>query len=264
MPKISSNKAEFYFELQGQGQPLILISGYTCDHQFWEPVIGKLSESFQILTFDNRGVGQTQDSNEELSIELMANDVVALAEALQLTKPHIVGHSMGGCIAQQVAALHGDKINKLGILSSSLKWRLPTLLGLQSHIKLREMGIDFNVLMDTALPWIYGQEFFQNALAVAQLRNDIANNPFPQSIENQKRQFQALEKYNAEELPIQSSIETLICWGKEDIVASPIDMENIVLKFPKSQKVELPRAAHGLIDEVSEDITNVLTNFLKN
>ena len=104
MPKILVNNAEFYYELNGTGQPLILISGYTCNHNFWHPILDTLSSKFQVLTFDNRGCGKTKDNSQPLLAKLMADDVMALAKALGLKKPHIIGQSMGGTIAQTVAS----------------------------------------------------------------------------------------------------------------------------------------------------------------
>ena len=112
MSKIKLNNANFYYELHGKGHPLILIAGYSGDHLVWMPLLENLSKQFQVLLFDNRGVGQTTDDGRPLSAELMAQDVVALADALDLKKPHIVGQSMGGTIAQRVATHHSEKINK--------------------------------------------------------------------------------------------------------------------------------------------------------
>ena len=123
MPKIKANNATFYYELVGKGQPIILIAGYTCDYSTWQLMMEQLSNHFQVLVFDNRGIGQTTDTNEPLSAELMAEDVIALSEQLHLDKPHIVGQSMGGTIAQTIAAKFPDKINKLCLLTTSAKWR---------------------------------------------------------------------------------------------------------------------------------------------
>jgi len=76
MATLEINNAQFYYELYGKGEPLILISGYSGNGNSWAPLIPKLSEHFQVLTFDNRGVGKTIDSSQYLSIELMADGVI--------------------------------------------------------------------------------------------------------------------------------------------------------------------------------------------
>src|SRR3989338_85192 len=110
------NGASIYYEMRGSGHPLILISGYTRDHTLWTPVLEALAARFQVLRFDNRGVGRTQDEGQPLSASLMAEDVRALAKALGLQKPHIIGQSMGGTVAQKLAAAYPDEIGKLVLL----------------------------------------------------------------------------------------------------------------------------------------------------
>src|SRR5258708_4769767 len=107
MPFFKANGATIYYELHGEGPPLILIAGYTCDHSFWKPVLRDLAKNFTVLIYDNRGVGQTHDAGGKLSAKLLADDVMAVAAALKFKAPHIVGHSMGGTIAISIAAEYG-------------------------------------------------------------------------------------------------------------------------------------------------------------
>ena len=69
MPFINVNKADFYYELEGQGAPLIFVSGYTCDHQVFKPVVEKLSSDYQVLVLDNRAVGQSRDVGAALTLD---------------------------------------------------------------------------------------------------------------------------------------------------------------------------------------------------
>ena len=107
------------------------------------------------MTFDNRGVGQTEDDGRPLSAELMADDVVALIKELGLKKPHLIGISMGGTIAQSVASRYGDQISKLVIHVSCPKWRQAMLDGLGSLLRLRELGLEFEEVFRATLPWMY-------------------------------------------------------------------------------------------------------------
>src|SRR3990167_4083066 len=131
MPNITVNNVNFYYELHGKGQPLVLICGYTADHSYWLPILNALNQHFQVLIFDNPGIGQTTDDGSELSAELIADDIVALTKALNLKKPHILGASMGGTIAQCVASRHPQIVNKLVLLVTSAKWRKAMLLGVK-------------------------------------------------------------------------------------------------------------------------------------
>ena len=101
---IISGNLKLYYQSHGVGEPIIFISGYCSDHQFWKLYTEKLSKQYQVIVFDNRAVGQTEDDGGLLSVQLMADDVAALISKLKLDKPHIIGMSMGGTIAQYLAA----------------------------------------------------------------------------------------------------------------------------------------------------------------
>src|SRR3990167_1041902 len=144
MPILNVNNADFYYEIHGNGQPVVLISGYSCDHLAWLPILAGLSKHFQVILFDNRAIGRTVDKGIPLSVELMAQDVIDLAQQLQLNKPHIIGHSMGGTIAPTIAGLYPGEISKVCILASSVKWRPAMLGGLESLLTMRKQNIDFD------------------------------------------------------------------------------------------------------------------------
>ena len=185
MPMITTNNAQLYYESQGVGEALILIAGYTCDHAIWQPLVGELSKHFRVITFDNRGIGQTTDKNEQLSVELMADDVKALIEDLPLQRPHIVGQSMGGTIAQVVASRYPEKIGKLGIITSSAKWRQAAINGLKASLTLREKNLDFDFIFDATIPWIFGEAFLNDGEKIAAFKQSILDNPYPQSFDDQ-------------------------------------------------------------------------------
>src|SRR3990167_709261 len=152
MPEFKSKGVSIYYEIKGAGYPMVLISGFTCDHTLWMPIANKLAEHFQLILFDNRGVGRTQDDNAELSAELLAGDIRALVQGLGLKKPHIIGQSMGGAIAQKFASLYPEEIGKLGLLVTTAKWRQVPLFWVKSHLMMRQKGVGKEILIDTVIP----------------------------------------------------------------------------------------------------------------
>jgi pimeloyl-ACP methyl ester carboxylesterase len=98
----------------GAGTPLVLVMGYGCTMDLWPPALtDKLSADRRVVLFDNRGMGLSTDSDKEITIELLADDVAGLAAALGLPRVHILGWSMGAMIAQEVALRHPEKIGKI-------------------------------------------------------------------------------------------------------------------------------------------------------
>jgi 3-oxoadipate enol-lactonase len=262
MPIIQTSSAEFYYEQHGEGHPLILISGYTCDHTIWYPMLKFLSSHFQVTIFDNRACGQTEDSKHDLTIELMATDVMTIANALKLKTPHIVGHSMGGAIAQTIGARFHDQIASLGVISSSSKWRIPTLLALKSILKLREKGIDLSTLLEVTSPWIYSEAFLSDKNRIRDLKRNMKESPFPQSLENQKRQYKALEHFDGRKQLSTITSKSIILYAKEDLLALPNEALALSNGIKNSKIVEFANSAHGVILEEPEAVSKVLMQFL--
>lgn len=105
----------------GSGPPLVLICGITMTMTQWDlRLLKDLRHSFDVVIFDNPGIGQTTDSSKApLSIEGMAAGTIALAEALGIERPNILGWSMGGEIATAIGALHGDKVGAVVVAAGN-------------------------------------------------------------------------------------------------------------------------------------------------
>lgn len=262
MAKITINTTQYNYELHGQGHPLVLIAGYTCDHAFWLPVLDKLTKQFQVLLFDNRGVGQTKDHQEPLSADLMADDVIGLCQALDVKQPHIVGHSMGGTIAQSIGARYWQKIGKLAILCSTPKWRQPTLLGLQTQLMMRKQNVNSDLIIDSVLSWIFGESFLQDQGKVENIKKLINETPFPQSLNDQERQLQVLIKFNGATNLTKIKVPTLVAYGTQDIVALPDEAKFLGELIPEAKLVEL-NCAHGMIEEIPDESADMLIRFFR-
>ncbi len=261
MSFIETNAAKFYYQSYGEGAPVICVSGYTCDQQFWLPIVEQLSASYRVITFDNRGVGQTTDKHTTLSAQLMAKDVVEFSAALGLNKPHIISQSMGGTIAQTMAAEYPDQLDKLVLLTTSAKWRKAMLFGFKSLLNLRERGADFETLFEGTLPWIFGDDFLQQAENISALKAAILENVYPQSLADQQRQFAVLESFNGINALNKIQAKTLVGYGIEDLVSLPNESKILADNISDSSLVAF-NCAHGITNEVPEQLTSELLKFL--
>ncbi len=107
------NGIDIYFESHGSGPPLILIMGLRRNAEWWCRQIPDLSKHFTIIAFDNRGAGRSDKPEMDYSIRLFADDTVGLMNFLGIPRAHILGVSMGGYIAQELAINYPDKVNGL-------------------------------------------------------------------------------------------------------------------------------------------------------
>ncbi|HEX7059695.1 MAG TPA: alpha/beta hydrolase [Solirubrobacterales bacterium] len=114
MPSVDAAGAELYYERDGAGEPMLLIQGMSATHLTWgEPFLASMRESFDCVVFDNRGMGKSGRAEMPFTIADMAADTLGLLDALGIESAHVVGISMGGMIAQELALGHPDRIRTL-------------------------------------------------------------------------------------------------------------------------------------------------------
>jgi len=114
MPKVEVAGREFHFERAGSGEALLLIQGMSGTHVSWgEPFLGALADRFEVVAFDNRGIGLSAPIEGAFTIAEMAEDTVGLLDLLEIERAHVVGISMGGMIAQELALAHPQRLRSL-------------------------------------------------------------------------------------------------------------------------------------------------------
>ncbi len=119
MPNVSlPTGANLYYETHGQGEPLILIPSTAFSCEVWKPSQLPLAESTQLILHDPRGCGRTTETQKVYTINQMANDVVALLDHLKIPSAHLVGHSMGGRIALEMALNFPGRVKSLIMAAS--------------------------------------------------------------------------------------------------------------------------------------------------
>jgi len=114
VPTVATPNAELHYERGGSGEPLLLIQGMSGTHVAWgEPFLEPLREHFDVIAFDNRGIGLSAPIDGPFTIVEMAEDTAALMGELGLESAHVVGISMGGMIAQELALAHPERLRSL-------------------------------------------------------------------------------------------------------------------------------------------------------
>ncbi len=110
---------ELYYEVYGEGEPLLLIPGLSANHLSWAEQVGRFSDSYQVIIYDPRGTGQSSPIEPDYTAADMADDASGLLDALDLGAVHVYGASMGGMIAQEFAIRHPEHVASLIIGGTS-------------------------------------------------------------------------------------------------------------------------------------------------
>ena len=113
MPTIAIGDIDIYWESHGKGKPLLLISGVSGGTWTWEESIGAWSPHFRVIVFDNMGAGRSSMPDRPYEIGEMADHAAAVLDAAEEERAFVVGLSMGGMIAQELALSHPERISSL-------------------------------------------------------------------------------------------------------------------------------------------------------
>ena len=104
-----------YYEIEGQGEPLLLIMGTAADHNTWSAQVSAYRNHYAVITYDARGTGQSThpQGKEEYSMQILAEDAAALLDELDISRAHVSGLSLGSATAQELDINHPDKVASL-------------------------------------------------------------------------------------------------------------------------------------------------------
>jgi pimeloyl-ACP methyl ester carboxylesterase len=114
MPQAAVDGISLFYERRGSGEPLLLIQGMSGSHAAWgEPFLGGLGDDVDVVAYDHRGVGDSTPQTDPFSIVQLADDAAGLLDALEWDTAHVLGISMGGMVAQELALRHPQRIRTL-------------------------------------------------------------------------------------------------------------------------------------------------------
>ena len=252
---------KLHYGVLGTGKPLVLIAGITCDNNHWSLIKSELSKSFQLIMPDNRGVGKSDTPEHNYIVADMVTDIVALLDQLNLSKVSILGHSMGGAIAQYLACYYPERVEKLIISHSFIKFRASSIMFCQHDYLLAELNASPEIRATAILPFIYSDDFIGNCANVQALINAMATTPSKQSLDSYKQQIYAISEFNSMDYIQKIKVETLVVAGEFDKLAPFQDAQKIVNKLERA-KLKIMSGAHVPMWETPEQYVNLIAAFL--
>lgn len=245
------------------GEPVLMINGLGSVRGSWRLQVAALAERFRVYSFDNRDVGETGpgDSPRPYGVERFAQDAAGLVETLEAGPVHVIGASMGGCIAQELAISRPELVRSLQIVCS---WsRTEPWLGellLQWRSVFSAMG-PFDWARGTWV-WVFTHRWFLDPERTAALRRDAESAPFLQTAEMFARQCDAAVAFDALDRLGSIAAPTHVIAGEEDIFTPPRYAVEIANGIRGATLTILPEVGHGMFWETPEAFNSALLSFL--
>src|SRR5919201_2467339 len=261
MPTVDVGDQTLYYEVHGQGEPLVLVMGLGGDTLAWLPQIRAFSERYRTVVFDNRDAGRSSMANGPYEIRDMAADGLGLIDALELDSFHLLGLSMGGAIAQEMALGGPDRVRTL-TLAMTWAWS-GAWARKQSEVwgaRVQRMSLEERV--DELMLLNQSEDFFENQETADWLRGMMLQNPNPQPPEAFARQLDAISRHNARDRLHSLTMPVHVIGGNRDILVPLWKSEELARLIPGAKLTVIEGGPHGSWIERAEEFNRLVLDFI--
>ena len=270
------NGIKICYEVQGEGDPVVLIHGFGVTKEEWICQFEPLSQYFRVVRFDNRGSGKSDRPNTPYTMELFADDTRGLMAFLKIEKAHIIGWSVGGMIAQHFAIKYPERVNKLILINTTAAWpeeksglelyKNGQIARYEARLKdpvktffdAAKMGFSRNFLK--LMKEDHKKKFHGLFSAEDLIKKSTTNPATPQDIRNQTY---ALGTHNVlERLHLINSETLIICAEKDRQMPKLVNLK-IHEGISNSKFIVLEGVGHASPKEKAPEINQMMIDFLK-
>lgn len=261
MPKVKLTDIAMYYETQGQGEPIVFLAGFSCDHTMWAEVTPHLA-GHQVILVDNRGVGQTDAPAEAYSIEQMAKDTVLLCDHLGVQQAHFVGNSMGGFLVQQISYQYPERVKTATISNSATSAHVSFQIYLQAQLEMIKAETPLATLIKAACSWVYSHRFLSQGDTLNKLIQMGIDNPYPFTISGYEGQLAALNQFDSSQWVDKIAAPTLVVGGNQDLVFNEKVVQQLSQLIPQASYYGFKECGHLPPIEYPEQFASILSEFI--
>lgn len=257
-----SNGTKIFYQVRGQGDPLVLIMGFGADGNVWEKHVAEYEKHFTCYLIDNRGVGKSDQPEGPYNTAMMANDTIAMMDHAGIDQARVAGISMGGAISQELALNHPDRVRSLALISTWPRFNNYAKTVYENLKKLRVTS-EPSTFMELLQLWIFAPPYYKDGMDdLREGQKGAATNPNPQSRDGFEGQLDACIHHDTVDRLSQIDKPTLITVGDMDIFTPPAFSKVLHEGIKGSEYVSFPTGGHVHHWEDLERFNKVTTDFL--
>lgn len=262
MPTTDAPGFPMYYEAHGDGFPLLLVNGLGSDHREWLCQLPAFAARYRVVTFDNRGAGDSGVPPGPYTTPGMADDAAALLAALRIDRAHVLGVSLGGMIAQEMALRHPGMVERLVLACTSPGGKAavrPSAEALSAFVRSPEGSPEEE--LRRMIPYLYTKRFARER--ADEIEAFIARRLLhPTRPEGYAAQLAAAIAHASGDRLSAVRARTLVIAGTEDRLVPPENSRRIASIVPGATLVLLPGAPHRLFAENADAFNREVLDFL--
>lgn len=216
-----------------------------------------------MVRVDPRGAGRSPAPPGPYSLGQMADDVVEVLDHLQIRSAVVVGHSMGGGVAQSLASRYPERVAGLVLVATACCLEARALQVLQSWSEWLDQGLSRQAFARGFLPWVFSRRFFENPRMVEEVTRLFVESPWPQSAAALASQAAACRGFDTRDLLAGIRVPTLVLTGSQDLVTPPDQGRDLAGRLPQGRFVELPDLGHACMGEGAPLFNSLVRDFAR-
>ena len=264
MPIVQANGIDVYYEVQGEGEPLIAIPYLAADQACYAFQVAEYAKHFTCYTVDLRGAGLSSKPEGVYTTELLATDIAAFMEAADIESAHITGLSLGAAVGMWLAGKHPDKVRSLSLHSA---WDVtdPFLRVAVESWRIMARGLDSvtDMVIAGIFPWCFTPELYAaRPEYIDSLADFVRSRPMP-PVDAFLRQSEAVLGHDASGVLGAIQAPTLITFGEHDACTSTRFAEPLSRGIANSEVVVFANSAHAPIYEITDEFNQRTLEFLQ-
>ncbi len=263
MPEAKINGINIAYSVTGKGEPLLLIMGLSGTQDAWKSQVNFFKDQYQVITFDNRGVGKSDKPAGPFTTRMMAEDAIGLMDHLGIEKANVLGVSMGGMIAQEMAINYPHRIRNL-ILGCTYACQDKYSSGPTEEM-FKVSQLPYRKWLAYLINMAFNKPLYR-LFIILQLGIGSLFMAAPDKAtltEGMMRQTEACATHNTlDRLPLIKS-PTLVIVGTKDRIIKTSSSEVLAEKIPGAQLVKIKGGSHSFHMEMSGQFNKAVLNFLK-
>lgn len=251
--KMKVNEIELYYEVYGEGEPIIFSHGWMDDCSVWKSQIEFFAKRYKVIVYDHRGHGKSDKPEKDYSIQTLSNDLFALIQKLNFEKITIIGLSMGGMTAMVFALDHPDKVSKLVLVGTTAKMSFSMRVQIWIMMHIFPYKSFARGAIDT--------KYYEPSEQVIKEAMDRALRTPKYAAYGCYLEF--TKNYDIRDRVSKIKVPTLIIVGDKDNI-TPVDMSQYLNREIEGSKLQImPNSKHmPMIDKVKE-LNEITDKFIK-
>jgi 3-oxoadipate enol-lactonase len=259
------NGINIYYREYGAGEPLLLIMGLSANADWWgEEFLKPLAERYHVVAYDNRGAGRSGKPEGPYPIPLMAADAVGLMDHLEWESAHVMGASMGGMIAQELALTYPDRVRRLVLLCTTCGGSEQVMASPEVYALLNtpRQGLTPEDIATLSLPLLFPQDYIESN---PEMMEKVLQAYLGAPIEPKcfVWQLMGITAWSCHPRLEELRHPALIITGSEDLLIPPENSSILAEAIPDSRLLEIEGAGHGLQAMFPERVAEEVLAFLE-